>query len=487
MKVSSIKLNFILNTIRLCMGAFFLLITTPYISRILGAQNLGKVDYATSIINYFILFTALGIPAYGIREIARIRDSIFERTKLVLELGIILFVNTVIGFFILLFLINTIPILKGSKTLILIMSSWVLFNNIGLEWFYQGMENQLYITIRFIVIRIIVIILMFLWVKTPEDFYKYAFILVLMNSGSNILNLINIWKYLSFKGIKWDILNLKKHIRSILIIFIGTLSISIYLQLDVVMLGNIGSEYVAYYTVPNKLLRLVLVLITAFGNVLLPRISNCIQKKDKENYKRYTNLSLKYILLLSIPSMVGIFFLADSIIFVMAGVNFTISILTMRILCIILFVVGIGYFLGYQILYPHGLEKYYTLSVTIAAITNFVFNYIMIPKLKQNGAALGTVLAEIIGVLIMLYFTKEYLKEISFYKKENLKYFFAAIFMGCFICGIRFLNLGIFTRLLLSIIVGFITYFGSLFMMKEILVITIISNIITRILKRREA
>lgn len=98
MKVSSIKLNFILNTIRLCMGAFFLLITTPYISRILGAQNLGKVDYATSIINYFILFTALGIPAYGIREIARIRDSIFERTKLVLELGIILFVNTVIGF-----------------------------------------------------------------------------------------------------------------------------------------------------------------------------------------------------------------------------------------------------------------------------------------------------------------------------------------------------------------------------------------------------
>lgn len=97
MKVSSIKLNFILNTIRLCMGAF-LLITTPYISRILGAQNLGKVDYATSIINYFILFTALGIPAYGIREIARIRDSIFERTKLVLELGIILFVNTVIGF-----------------------------------------------------------------------------------------------------------------------------------------------------------------------------------------------------------------------------------------------------------------------------------------------------------------------------------------------------------------------------------------------------
>ena len=181
------------------------------------------------------------------------------------------------------------------------------------------------------------------------------------------------------------------------------MSVSIYLQLDVIMLGTISDEIVAYYTVPNKLIRLVMILITALGTVLVPRISNCIKNNDTENYKKYVNYSLKYILMISIPSLVGIFLLADNIIFIMAGEKFIQSILTMRILVFILFIVGIAYFLGFQILYPHGLERYYTCSVTIAAIINFIFNYIMIPKYYQNGAAVGTIIAELTGVLMMLY------------------------------------------------------------------------------------
>ena len=471
MEIKSVKLNFILNAVRIFLGTFFILITTPYVTRVLGVENLGKVDYVTSIIQYFILFTALGVPNYGIREIARTRDSEYERTKVVLELGIILVVTTIFGYIILFFLLNKISNFKQIKTLILIMSTWILFNNIGFEWFYQGIENQIYITVRFIMIRLVVIVLMFLFVKTSNDYYTYGVIVVLMNSGSNILNLINIRKYISFKDIKLKDLNIFRHLKPILIIFAASLSISIYLQLDVVMLGNINDKIVAYYTVPNKLIRLVMILITALGTVLVPRISNCIKNKDVENYKKYINLSLKYILMISIPSLVGIFLLTDNIIYIMAGEKFIHSILTMRILVFILFIVGLAYFLGFQILYPHGLEKYYTYSVTIAAIINFIFNYIMIPKYYQNGAAIGTIIAELTGVIIMLYFTRNYLKDIEFYNLKNLKYFISAGIMGIVILVIKLFNLGNLITLLLSIFFGSIIYFIVLFLFREDIII----------------
>lgn len=467
MKVKSVKLNFILNTTRIFLGAFFILVTTPYITRVLGAENLGKVDYVNSIIQYFILFTALGIPNYGIREIAKTRDNVFDRTKTVIELGIILIITTIIGYTILFFLLNNIDGFKELKTLILIMSTWILFNNIGFEWFYQGIENQVYITIRFIIIRLIVLILMFLFVKNSKDYIIYGIILVLMNSGSNVLNLINIRKYLSFKNITLKKLDLKKHIKPVLIIFAASLSVSIYLQLDVVMLGNVNEKIVAYYTVPNKLIRLVLVVITALGTVLVPRITNCLKNNDMENYKKYVNYSLKYILMLSIPSVVGIFLLADNIILIMAGEKFIESILTMRILVFILFIVGIAYFLGFQLLYPHGLEKYYTYSVTIAAVINFIFNYIMIPKYYQNGAAIGTIIAELTGVMLMLYFTRNYLKEIEFYNLKNLKYFISSIIMGLIILFIKSLKLGNILTIIISIFLGTVIYFIVLFLLKE--------------------
>ena len=484
MKVKSVKLNFILNTTRIFLGAFFILVTTPYITRVLGAENLGKVDYVNSIIQYFILFTALGIPNYGIREIAKTRDNIFDRTKTVIELGIILIITTIIGYVVLFFLLNNINGFKELKTLILIMSTWILFNNIGFEWFYQGIENQVYITIRFIIIRLIVLILMFLFVKNSKDYIIYGIILVLMNSGSNVLNLINIRKYLSFKNITLKKLDLKKHIKPVLIIFAASLSVSIYLQLDVVMLGNINDKIVAYYTVPNKLIRLILVVITALGTVLVPRISNCIKNNDIENYKKYINYSLKYILMLSIPSVVGIFLLADNIILIMAGEKFIESILTVRILVFILFIVGIAYFLGFQLLYPHGLEKYYTYSVTIAAVINFVFNYIMIPKYYQNGAAIGTIIAELTGVMLMLYFTRNYLKEVEFYNLKNLKYFISSIIMGLIILFIKYLNLGNILTILISISLGSIIYFIILLLLKEDIIVLGFNVIKNKLIKR---
>lgn len=474
MKINSVKRNFILNTSRLFLGAFFILLTTPYITRVLGVENLGKVDYVNSIITYFILFSGLGIPKYGIREIARVRDDKEERTKVVIELGIILIITTFLSYIVLFGFLNYFKNLKELKQLVLIMSTWILFNNIGFEWFYQGIENQVYITIRFIIMKLLALILMFIWVNSQDDYIKYGIIVVLMNSGSNILNLINIRKYLSFKNIKIRDLNIKQHVRPIFIIFVAALSVSIYLQLDVVMIGAVKKESVALYTVPNKLIRLALIVVTALGTVLLPRISNCIKNNDKENYIKFINYSIKYILMLSVPMVTGIYLLANEIILVMAGNKFVESIFTMKLLSVIIFIVGLAYFLGFQILYPHGKEKYYTYAVTIAAVVNFIFNYLMIPKYYQNGAAVGTIIAESVGVLIMLFYARNYLKEVEFYSMKNLKYFIAVSIMGIVVTGIKYLNLENIQTLMLSVFLGTFTYGIILINLKEDLVMELI-------------
>mgnify|MGYP000160343716 FL=1 len=466
MKINSVKINFVLNTTRMLLGMVFILLTTPYVTRVLGAESLGKVEYINSVITYFLLFTALGVPNYGLREVARYREDKNKLSKVVFELGIILFITTTIGYIVLLlFLYNT--KLLELKNLVLIMSINLIFTNIGFEWFYQGIENQIYITIRYIIVRLICLILLFFLVKNSNDYLKYGFILVLINSGSNILNFINLRKYISFKEIEFKELEILKHIKPILIIFSASLAVSIYLQLDIVMIGNIDKSAVALYNVPNKIIRLILTTVTTLGVVMLPRISNSYQKNDIENYKKYLNYSLNYILMISLPALCGTLLLSKNIILIMAGEKFLSSVNTMNILVVIIFIVGIAYFLGYQLLYPRGLERYYTYSVITAAIVNFIFNYIMIPKYLQNGAAMGTVIAESIGVIMMLYFSRNMLKEIEFFAIKRLKYFIASLIMGIVVYIITLQNLGNILTVIYSIIVGVIVYFFILFIMKE--------------------
>ena len=472
MQVKTVKLNFILNIIRLFLSTAFILLITPYITRVLGPENLGKVEYANSIIIYLINFTALGIPIYGIREVAKYRDNQKELSKILIELSLILFVTTIVGYIILTLLLykNFLEI----RDIMLVTSLNLLLSNMGVEWFYQGIENQLYITKRFILVRVLALIATFLFVREERDYLIYAFILVILQSGSSVLNFINLRKYITFNRIKFFELEIKKHIKPIFIIFFATVATTIYLQLDSVMIGNINKEAVGIYTVPNKLIRMMLVIITALGSVLLPRITNCLKNKDYKNYNIYMNTSLNYIFFISIPVTVSCFLLADNIINIMAGSQFKDSVLTMKILSPILFTIGIAYFLGFQLLYPLGLEKYYTYSVIVAAIVNFIFNYFMIPKYLQNGAAMGTVIAEAVGPLIMLFFARKYLKKINFFSVKRLKYFVATFIMSLVIIFIKSFKINDGKTVFISILLGGFIYFLVLVLIKEEISIQII-------------
>ena len=466
-QIKTVKLNFLLNLTRMFLGMAFIVITTPYIARILGPKSLGKVEYVNSLITYFMLFSALGIPSYGVREVAKYRDNSKELSKLVLEILTILCITTIIGYIVLFGLLYSYKSLYELKDIILVMSINIICNNIGIDWFYQGIENQLYITKRFILVRILTLIAMFIFIKNKEDYLIYAFILVMMQSGSNILNLINLRKYISFKDIKFSSIELKKHLKPILIIFMATVATTIYLQLDSLMIGNVSKEAVGIYIVPNKLIRMILVVVTALGTVLLPRITNCLKNKDHDNYNSYMNISLNYIFFMALPLAVSTFLLSDDIINIMAGSQFIASTLTLKILSPILFTIGIAYFLGFQLLYPLGLERYYTYSVIVAALVNFVFNYLMIPKYLQNGAAIGTVVAETIGPLIMLFLARKYIKKIDFFSIKRLKYFIAIFIMSLVIIFIKKFEFSSLETIIYSLIFGGVSYIGVLLLLKE--------------------
>jgi O-antigen/teichoic acid export membrane protein len=219
----------------------------------------------------------------------------------------------------------------------------------------------------------------------------------------------------------------------------------------------------------------MLVLVTAMGAVMLPRLANLLGNDKKEEYERYMDKSLKYILMVAVPATVLFMVLAKEIMLVMAGDKFIPSIRTMQIIAPIIFIVALAYYVGFQVLYPLGKERIYTFSVTIAAVVNLVFNLFAIRHMKQDGAALGTLIAEIVGLGIMIYATRDKLAETGFFRANNLKYIAAGVLMAVAAHFSTYFNLEPIFTLLVSVSIGMAVYTLALFAMKEVIVYEVLA------------
>lgn len=463
--MNSIQKNFIMNGIKIFFNLLFPIITFPYISRILGPVGIGKITFATSIINYFLLFTNLGIPLYGIREVARTREDKLNLSKSFSEILFLNLITTIFGMIIFVIFLK-LNLLGDDIKLFQIMSLNIIFTFIGVEWYFQGTENYTYITKRSILFKIISIILMFIFIKRKEDLVIYAGILVLALVGSNILNFFKAKKevLISFKNLK-----MKKHLKPILTIFSMNIAISIYTNLDSVMLGYRSSEYaLGIYSASSKIIHLILGIVTSLGVVLLPRISNYIVNKKEDKLKEVLENTLTFLLAVSIPCIIGINFTAVEIIKIFSGNEFMIAVKTMRILSSIILFIAFSNFLGIQILYPRGEENKVLYSVIVGAVINFSLNWILIPKYAENGAAVATGIAEGFVLLTQIFLGYKYLN-FKIFTFENCKFILASIFMGLglIIIDNYFINNIIIYSLLLKIIIGILIYIFSLIILKE--------------------
>ena len=255
----SLKANYIFNLLNTVLGLLFPLITFPYAARVVMADGIGQVNFFSSIISYISLFTCLGIPMYAIREIARVRDDKKKLSTITTEILLLHTGLTILGYFAVVVLCMTITKVKADIPLFLLLSTNIFFVAIGCEWFYQGVEDFKYITIRGLIVKVVSVILLFVLVRTKDDLMYYAAYSVIGVVGGNVFNFIRLRKYIRIRLLQFSELRPLRHLKPALHIFVLNLIISIYVNLDTVMLGFMKDPTnVGYYVGATKLTKMLL-------------------------------------------------------------------------------------------------------------------------------------------------------------------------------------------------------------------------------------
>ena len=465
MKSSSIKINYIFTLFNTLTGLLFPLVTFPYVSRILFADGIGQIQFLQSIIDYVVLCTSLGIPLYAVREIARVRDDKKQCSKTVVEILILHSILSLFGYIIIFILAHYVHKIEVERTLFYLLSTTLFFTAIGVNWFYQAVEDFKYITIRSLLVRIFSLVCLFVFVKTKDDLLIYAAISVFSLVGSNIFNFFRLRKYIDF-SVLHD-LKIKRHLLPSMKIFALNLTISIYVNLDSVMLGFLKDQQaVGYYAAATRVTKSVLGVVTSLGTVLLPRFSNLIAAGKFDEFSVLANKSINYVIALSFPMCIGLIFLSKPIILLFAGNSFDSSILTMQIIAPIIVFIAFSGIIGLQILYPQGKEKIVIYSTAVGAVINFSINYFCIPIWSQNGAALGTIIAEFSVILVMFILGRSYLP-IHLFSRINLNYVLATLIMSFPLFMIVKISTNNFITLMLSALIGPLIYFLVLYFLKD--------------------
>ena len=466
MRQHSIKYNFLMNLLLSMSQIIFPLITFPYVSRILLAEGNGKVTFATSAASYFLLIASLGIPTYGIRACAQVRNDKKKLSKTVHEIFIINAVTTCIVMIVYIVAVLTIPKFKMEKTLFLINGLNILFNMFGMNWLFQGLEQYDYITIRSIAFKFISLILMFIFVHQQDDYIIYGGILVFAAVGANFLNLYRTRQYIDFKYVgKYSF---KNHLKPIFILFAQSLAVSIYTNLDTIMLGFIKTDIdVGYYNAAVKIKTVLISLVTSLGNVLLPRMSFYVKENKSKEFLGTMQAALNFTMLLSIPLAIYFSLFSKDAISFLAGNGYDGAVISMRIITISVIPIGITGILGVQVLTALEKEKYVLYSVSVGAVIDLILNSILIPYYGSAGASIATVIAEFSVLIVQIIYTKELLEKVF----RNLRghiYLVISICAGIFAYGIKFLRIeSSFINLMISGIIFGTVYICGLILFRE--------------------
>ena len=356
MKKKSLKINFIMNAILTMSSIIFPLITFPYVSRVLLPQGTGKVSFATSVITYFTMFAQLGIPTYGVRACARVRDNYEKLTKTVHELFIINSITCGITYILFLVALFNIPRLSQDKTLFLLMSITLILNVIGVEWVYKALEQYSYITIRSIIFKFIAFIAVFLLIHETKDYVIYGGISIFASSASYVCNFFKIHKYVGVVPLKNY--NFKQHFKPIGIFFAMSCATTVYTHLDTLMLGFMTTDTdVGLYNAAVRIKTILVSIVTSLGVVLLPRSSYYLEKGLKDEFFKITKKGMNFVVLVAAPMMIYFILFAREGIYFLSSSAYEGSIIPMQIIMPTLLFIGMTNIMGIQMLVPLGREK----------------------------------------------------------------------------------------------------------------------------------
>lgn len=463
MPKKSITRNYLYNLAYQILILILPLITTPYLARVLGAKGTGIYSYTYTIVNYFILFGTLGVSLYGQREIAYAQQKKQKRKKIFIELVTFRFITISIS--VLVYYFFFIRIGEYSEYYKILLFE-LIAGAFDISWFFQGLEEFKKTVTRNILVRTISVALIFIFVKNEQDLIKYMYIY----SIADLVGNLTLWLYLPryFKGVKVKNINLTAQIRPIILLFIPQITSKLYNMLDTTMLGKMVADKAetGFYEQSQKVIRLLLTVVTSLGTVMIPRMANMFANGQNKEINYYMKKSFSFVFLLGFPMIFGIISVSKAFTPVFFGAGYEKVSVLMSIISPIIVLMGITNVLGNQYLLPTKRQKEYTISVGAGVIANFILNYILISLWQSIGACIATVLSQLVVDYMQFRMLKREIK-ISSVAKLSYKYIFASIIMfaACSLTKI-ITNTGI-VSIILQISVGVIVYGFILIKLKD--------------------
>ena len=479
------KVNAVLNGIRQICAILFPLITFPYVSRVLGSAGFGKYNFSQSVTGYFILLAALGIDTYAIREGAKIRDeketvtrfcsqvfSINVVTGLVslCALGILLILNVKIG---------------GYAPYILVESVAIPLAVIGTNWVNSIYEDYLYLTLRYIAIQVIALAAMFLFVRKPSDVLAYCVIAVFATNGGNLINLFYVRKYVRIRFtfyMEWG-----KHLIPLLLLFVNAVAIMIYVNADIIMLGFYADDaVVGVYSFAARIYSILKQLINAVIVVSLPRISYVIKNRS-EAYDAYMRKLFSALSILMLPVVTGMLFMSNSMILIAGGAEYITGDVALKILSVAtLFAIYASLFTN-CVLIVNRQEKKCLIATSISAVINVGLNLILLPYIGMIGAAITTIIAEMVNCAIQIWYSRPYFHWKKLGIRENLACLPGVVLIAviCVLCNHLIPN--VFLRMGVAILCSATVYSAVLVLFRHPYMMEVLQSVKNRLTGRRAA
>ncbi len=458
--MGSIKKNFLYNAAYQLLTVIVPLITTPHISRVLGADGIGKYSYNYSIAYYFVIFITLGLNNYGNREIARNNTSKNDLSKsfwsmYLFQLSIGIIINAIYFGYCIFF--------ASDIHIALALSLYTISGIFDINWFFFGIEEFKFITIRNTIIKIATTISIFLFVRDSKDVILYTLIMAIGLLVSQILLLPYLLKKISFCKVKFA--DIVRHIKPNCFLFLTVIAVSVYKILAKIMLGFMTTEtQVGYFESSERIIQVPMLLVTALGTVMLPRMSNMVLKNREKSFQTIT-ISIIFAMFLSSSMCFGIMGIAKEFVPLFYGAGFE------PCVYIFLFLLPSCLFLAFsnvirtQYVLPNQLDAVYVKSVFWGALVNVVLNLILIPKWQAIGASIGTLMAETaVCFYVVLCVRKEL--PIKEYIKLSCPFVVSGVIMFCVIFNIHlsFANelMGLIVKIGIGVLVYLITLGGQI-------------------------
>ena len=472
----SIKRNYVYNLVYQILVLITPLITTPYLSRVLGADGVGTLSFTESVVSYFTLFATFGMTTYGQREISYVQDSKDSRTNVFYETKILEFISTAIAITIYV----PFAICQNNSILYLIYGLNLLSVLANVTWFFQGMEEFGRIVARNIIFKIVNIAYIFVFVKQKDDLALYAFGMAFFLLLSNL----SLWIYLpKFIGVpNFKTIKPFKHVIVIITLFIPTIAGQIYTVMDKTMIGIITKDSFenGYYEQASKISKMVLTIVTSLGTVMIPRIGYHFGSGETDKVNLYMYKAYRFVWFVGIPLSFGLVGVASNFVPWFFGNGYEKVIPLLSILGFLVIAIGLNNITGIQYLIPTKRQNLFTLTVFIGAGVNLLMNAVLISRYQSIGAAIASVTAESAIALTQFWFIR---KDISILKvfQSCRNYLFSGVVMLIVIEMLGKKLLPSIINTFLMVFIGGLLYLTLLIIIKDSFLLENTSKIINKI------